>query len=420
MNGYSKHFFSSDILGATLFILGILWGVSNINYNFEILSPMQDMFGDFEVTDLAASKVREEAQEDTNIVLVNIGGFSREQIAQQVRIINSYKPKVIGVDSFFRRLKDPESDSVLASAFDEVENLVLVSKLLYDEEKKVFDSLESSHPIFLRNSKLGFANLITEGEENFRTARVFSPFDTVTKNGAKQNVETFFALKVAEIYKPGSSKKLAERRLKLGYDFEHIRFKGNLYGVKAKYYAIDAQDILDSNFSPDLIRSKIVLMGYMGNEISQSENIWDIDKFFTPLNDKYVGKAIPDMFGVVVHANIISMILNEQYVNVAPFWFELVLTFIMCYISVAMFNFVLVWQPMLFDPLTKMVQFIVIIALMFLEAYVYLKKSYVIDFGAILLAVALAPDFLEIYVQLLKRLVAFFKEKLYIREKFQS
>ena len=48
MNGYSKHFFSSDILGATLFILGILWGVSNINYNFEILSPMQDMFGDFE------------------------------------------------------------------------------------------------------------------------------------------------------------------------------------------------------------------------------------------------------------------------------------------------------------------------------------------------------------------------------------
>lgn len=414
-----KKILSKDIFLATVFILAVMWGVSKIEYNIEILSPIQDVFSDFQITDLAASKIREEMPEDTNIVLINIGQLNREQLAQELVIIAGCKPKVIGIDAFFRRPKDPQGDSLLARAMEQIENLVLVSKLHYNDTMGRFDSLERSHPMFLTNASTGFANLITEGENSFRTARTFSPFDTITAGLMKGRVEKFFALQVADIYKPGASNELENRRKDGGYDSEIIWYRGNIYGLKSKYYAIDAQDILDSNFLPSLLANKIVLMGFMGNEILTGENIWDFDKFFTPLNDKYVGKAVPDMFGVVVHANIISMILHNHYVNVSNIWLDVLVGFLFCFFSVVAFHFVLEWLPQLFDPITKLAQFALIIGLTFLQAYIYLKLSFKLDFGIALLAIALAPDLLEIYLHLLKRFVILLYKKIYIRGKIQ-
>ena len=39
------------------------------------------------------------------------------------------------------------------------------------------------------------------------------------------------------------------------------------------------------------------------------------DRYFTPLNEKYSGRSHPDMHGVLVHANIISMIQHADYIN---------------------------------------------------------------------------------------------------------
>ncbi len=64
-------------------------------------------------------------------------------------------------------------------------------------------------------------------------------------------------------------------------------------------------------------RDKIVLIGYVGDRIDIDTGE---DKFFTPLNSKYIGKANRDMYGIVVHANIISTILNGHYIRVMPDW----------------------------------------------------------------------------------------------------
>ena len=413
MVSFFRKVFSWDNIFTTVFIFVVMWLFSTIKFNSDALNPVQDMFEDFEITDLVSSRIREEQREDTNIVIVNIGTFDRATIARQINIINSCNPKVVGIDSFFRQLKsgNPEGDSLLAQAFAKVKNLVLVNKLHYNEEKKSFDSLEMSHSIFTKHAQTGSANLITEGEEKFKTARYFSPFDTAI--GRKTVIDTFFAVKLAEVYRPGSAKVVSDRK----NDIEYIWYKGNIYGFKAKYFTIEAQDIIDGNFLPDLLKNKIILMGYLGAEVSNSEYIWDIDKFFTPLNDKYVGKATPDMFGVVVHANIISMILNKTFVNKSEVWIEYLLLIILCFISVVTFHFVLEWIPQLFDPFTKAVQLVAIVVLIYCEMVIYYIKSYKIDLGVALAAVALAPDLLEIYLHIVKRFVTFLYNKVYITVK---
>ena len=138
------------------------------------------------------------------------------------------------------------------------------------------------------------------------------------------------------------------------------------------------------------------------------------------MNDKYVGKATPDMFGVVVHANIISMILNKSFVNQSNIWLEYLISIILCFISVATFHFVLDWIPQLFDPFTKAIQLIAIVVLIYCEMIIYYKNSFKIDLGLALAAVALAPDFLEIYIQLVKRFVTFLYNKAYITIKLSK
>ena len=63
------------------------------------------------------------------------------------------------------------------------------------------------------------------------------------------------------------------------------------------------------------IKDKIVLLGFMG--INLNDKTFE-DIFFTPLNERYAGKSFPDMYGVVIQANIISMILNKKYINTMP------------------------------------------------------------------------------------------------------
>jgi CHASE2 domain-containing sensor protein len=412
MRRFLKKVFSQDNFFATTFIFLMMWGLSNIKINSDILNPVSDMFGDFEITDLVSSKIEEETPEDTNIVLINIGNLTRAEIAAEIDVINKYGPKVIGIDAFFRKPKEDEVDMPLQTALSNTKNLVLVSKLHYNDRTDNFDSLETSNSKFVQFAKTGHANFITEGDEMFRTARTFVPFDTVITNETIKSIEPAFASKIVEIFDPKAFKYLSERQ----NEIETIRYRGNIFGARRKFYVIDIDDLLQENFEPSLIRNKIVLMGYMGERVPETKNTWDNDKFFTPLNSKYVGKAFQDMFGVVVHANVISMILHQDYINESSELMSFITGFLICFFSVVLFHLVLDWTPQLFDPITKAFQLLIIVILNFIVAYLFLVKNFKIDFGITLIAIALAPDLLEIYLHLVKRPLTFLLNKVYIRK----
>lgn len=78
-------------------------------------------------------------------------------------------------------------------------------------------------------------------------------------------------------------------------------------------------DELSENESVSVMQDAIVIFGYLG---TPTGNEFDIeDKHFTPLNPEIAGKSAPDMYGVVVHANVVKMLVSDNFLfKVSDFW----------------------------------------------------------------------------------------------------
>ncbi|MBI5325990.1 MAG: CHASE2 domain-containing protein, partial [Ignavibacteriae bacterium] len=312
-------FFSIDNLittGVILLILKFFFVIFQIDF----LNQLNNQIQDFQINDIVFSRLldKESVPVDTNLIIVNIGEFKRDKIAEQINIINKFQPKVIGVDVAFSKEKGDELDIPLAQAFSEVKNLVLVSRLAFENEKI---HLVKSIPLFTQYAKSGFANFIDE--EDFRTVRKFSPREFADREEADA-----FSVKVAELYNPNSVKKLFNRE----NESEIIYFERNLN----KYKIIDCEDIFRLRDSLGFVKNKIVLFGYLGPDV---KTLSTEDNFYTPLNPNYIGKSYPDMYGIVIHANIISMILNGKYINAMSEKFVIILTIILTYLTMAGFSY---------------------------------------------------------------------------------
>jgi CHASE2 domain-containing sensor protein len=359
-----------------------MFGFSFIPVNCGFLSPVATALGDFDVYDIVYSKLLEEQPVDTNIVLVNIGNLSRKELADEISVINKFNPAVIGIDAFFEVEKDPASDSLLSLSFSNCHNLVMVDKLdNFDEETKHYGSLHSSIAKFNMYSKGGFANLPNDDAVGFRTIREFRPIEKV-----KDSTVLAFSSKIASLYNHDAFQSLTRR----GNQNEIINFRGNYN----RFYFIDTYQYAEPGVDLGFIKDKIVLMGYMGPDFN-TKTLEDV--FFTPLNDRYAGKSFPDMYGIVIHANIISMILNKTYVNVMPDWISYLLALIICFLNVKMLLFIMSGMKDWFNGLAKLFIFIYSILTLFLSIEILHFFNYKINLTSALIAVVLANTVIEIY-----------------------
>src|SRR5690606_16326740 len=104
-----------------------------------------------------------------------------------------------------------------------------------------------------------------------------------------------------------------------------------------------------------------------------------------------------DMFGAVVHANIVSMILQESYINSMADWAAIVMAFIFCLLNVAFFSRIMQRMRAWYDGLTKLIQVIEIFLLTILMVLVFHWFNFKVDMSITLAAIALAGDTLEVY-----------------------
>ncbi len=328
-------------LSITLFVFFMLWGANNVTdlKLFQAFDSIGQALKDFELTDYAFSNLRPDISVDERIVLVNIGSLSRREVAQQILMISQYKPRVVAFDGFFDcegglrdsincpQLLDTLGNLMLSSAIQGTPNFVLATKLLQTDSLAQFDSneadsLEYSDPMFNDYATHGFVTLPTDAtyQEDVKQCRSVYP-----KRVIDGKEELAFSVRIAMQYDSVKAKKFLAR----GKEEELVNFKRNfevrqlrLKSLKndetsstnfgTQYYVVDVDDMLQGNVLPELFRDNIVLMGFLGDYIGDPS--WD-DKFFTPLNKVVGGRANPDMFGLVVHANIVSMILEEDYIN---------------------------------------------------------------------------------------------------------
>jgi CHASE2 domain-containing sensor protein len=180
--------------------------------------------------------------------------------------------------------------------------------------------------------------------------------------------ELYFAVQIAKLY--DSAK--AMRFLARNKDEELLNFRGNLEvrtlrisslkneevrssNFKTMFNVVDADQLLREEVIPELFTDRIVIMGYLGDYLG--DEAWE-DKFFTPLNAKVAGRANPDMFGPVVHANAVVMILNEDYIDEIPLWGQVTIAILICFLTVALFIVIDTRLPMWFDALSVIIQII--------------------------------------------------------------
>jgi CHASE2 domain-containing sensor protein len=392
-----------DVILGTAFIFGLMGMFASVTQFkiFDVFDPIGDALGDFDITDIVFSQFREAPVADENILLVNMSSLDRAGIAGMIEIINQHNPAVIGVDSFFDYPKeDTLADMMLHDAFSKVENLVLVTKLVPNLETQEVDSIHTSWELFNQYSSPAFANLITDAEEqdDLKQCRSFWPQWEV--NGER---EIAFAIKLASYLDSAA----AEEFLARGYEEELVNFKGNVLDFGATkfgtaFYALDWMDVFGENFFPELITGKIVMFCYLGEELGDRKSFED--KFITPLNSHYAGRTLPDMYGGVIHANIVSSVLNRDYVNYMSEVQGYIVAILLCLVNVVAFTYVYKRLPRWYDGITKLIQLMELFVLYGIMIWVFNEYNLKLDLGIGMVAVALAGDSLEVYHGVVKNI----------------
>lgn len=393
-----------DVIFGTAFIFGLMGMFRSVTAFsvFDVFDPVGDALGDFDITDIVFSQFREAPIADENILLVNIGNLDRAGIAGLIEIINQHDPAVIGIDSFFDFPKeDTLGDMMLADALSKVENLILVNKLIQNPETEVFDSIHYSWEFFNQYTTApAFANLVTDAQEqaDLKQCRSFVPKMEV--NGETQIA---FAIRMAAHVDSAAAAEFLARP----YEEELVNFKGNVMDFGATkfgtaFFALDWMDVYNENFFPELITDKIVMFCFLGNELGDRKTFED--KFITPLNAQYAGRTLPDMFGGVIHANIISSILNRDYVNYMSETTGIIVGILMCLINVIAFTYIYKRLPRWYDGITKLIQLMELGLVYALMIYVFNLFNFKLDLAVGMIAVALAGDSLEVYHGVVKNI----------------
>ena len=127
------------------------------------------------------------------------------------------------------------------------------------------------------------------------------------------------------------------------------------------------------------------------------------DIFYTPLNKKYAGKTIPDMYGIIIHANIISMIISRDYIDPLPGWINILMAILICYMVVAIVKNIKLKYSDLFDVITILIIFTSSIILLFLSLEIFLKLQLKISLTITLISLVLVPDTIDFYENISKK-----------------
>jgi CHASE2 domain-containing sensor protein len=378
-----KNIIHSAILTSLIFILLFVVNVLPINSDF--LDPLQQAFKDFELTDIVYSQLLDEAPKriDTDIVLVNIGELGRKDIAKVIRRVMSIKPKIAGLDARFWEDADSVETKELVDCINSYDNFVLAEHLIKNDDSISSIRLGLSHDS-LKNKTIGYDNF-PAASGSFRTVRSIIPFEYY--NGIEHAA---FAVKIAEIIAPD--------------DVAYLRARDNQnetinYQKRQTCISVDFTQILDLKNSNDFIKDKIVLFGYLGRSL-YDKNSYE-DRYFTPLNKRYAGKSFPDMFGVQIHGNILSMILHRDYVNSMSFGVNTILSWFFCFFVVFAFTWVDDRFPHYYDLISKTLQILTIVLLLFVVIICFDDFRYRFDSALAALAIAIAADGYQIYASAL-------------------
>jgi len=370
---YWKYLFKRDTVLATISIFLVIELLGLIPLNPKILNPIKTALKDFQFNDLAYAKLGKNnyTKSDDRIVIVNVGWLDRQQIGYLISQIDAARPSAIGLDIQFSEPRYPSSDSFLSNVLLKTQNLVSASKLVWQG-----DTVEQKGYFYNSPSIYGYVNFI--GEEK-STIRSFSPFEK--HNGKLINS---FSAALVKTVNPKAYQKLFSRNREV--ETIHYRRRSN------KFFILNGDDVIRSQMNQNVFRDKIVLIGYINKARYDIE-----DKHFTPMNQQFAGRSLPDMNGVLIHANIISMILDRNYISKMPGWLTWIITILLAWIHVVVFIRYFIEKHMWFHFVAKLAQIASAIFFIYLSILLFHFFSYIIDIKMPIIVIVLAVDVIYFY-----------------------
>ncbi|WP_291728177.1 CHASE2 domain-containing protein [Bernardetia sp.] len=397
---FLRKIFNIATLTGTIAIFAFMFLLQTIAVNFDFLNIFEQTINNFKISDVYFSQIRDNktVKGDTNVVIVNIGYLPRAGLGAQIEIISRYSPKVIGLDALLEGARQPEQDSTM-EAFLQIASqrcpIVFASKLEKpNEETKGFDSLGLPHKPFQKYIQTGYVNVVTDEDTKFETARIVSPKEKVIDSlSSTDSIEYSFATKLVQIAYP----KKAEKLLARGNDVETIYYRGDY----DKFMVLNPMQVLEENFDPSVFKDKIVIMGYMGEDYNIDDGT--DDRYYTPMNSRPVGRAATDMYGIMIHANMISMIMHENYIDVISPYLAIFLSVLLCFANVVLFTYIYFHRKLgtWYDVITKGVQLVEVIIFVFIFISVLANYNYMMELTVGVLAVVLSGDVLEVFLAIL-------------------
>lgn len=373
---FTKYLFERDTIFATLSVFLFLVLLGLIPINFYVLNPMKLALKDFDFNDIAYAKLKKSAYtaHDSNIVIVNIGHADREELAYLIEKVNTLQPKVIGIDAYFESEKDPVKDSILRSVFQKTKNLVVVSRLVYENKKDNINTLPDYFDSVY--TYRGYANLAAE---EIGTVRYYAPFETVNHKKYPH-----FTSAIIKVFDTNAYHKLEKRHK----PYESINYSRRLN----QYWVAEIDEVMLDKIEPERFKNKIVLLGYVNSNPNDVE-----DKKFTPMNLKFTGKAIPDMNGVIVQANIISMVIEGNYIKKMPKWVAWLVAVFIGWLHMSLFIRYYLENHIWFHLVAKLAQVFSAIFFAYLGIFIYDQFHIKLDMKYTLYVIVLAVDVIYFY-----------------------
>ena len=297
---------------ASVFTLLIFLVIRFFPFSFELLKPFKQEAHDLDIYDLYFSgREKVDHTRDSNIVLVEVAS-TRKDIANQIALIRKCRPAVIGVDIMFPRGMGNEAENrLLEEQAASCDSIIWAYRFGEDSSGSVVEQV-SFFSANMSEDRIGYINF--RGGK-YSVARNFRPF---LEYSDKEHVS--FSARIAQHFAPDKFQYLKRRNNR----FEEIYYTGN-----TEHYSSFGADSLNYYFMSGQLHhklaNKIVLIGvFKRNAPYIMEDI-----HFTPLNERFTGRSFPDMYGVTIHANIISMILGGKYIKVKSALFSCILAFLL-------------------------------------------------------------------------------------------
>lgn len=369
------------VLLLTLLVTAFIYILS---INFKLFNVLKTSYKKIDLTDIYYAELKtKDVGISNDIALVNIAYHSRAEIAQILTIVNEQNPKVIGLDVVFKTTNYTAQDSLLLKALNNTGDKLVAA---YD----LFNTDENTNSFFnLDNKTKGFVNIIGNNKE----FGVIKKAEIKYKKDASSDIAFSFAYELVKKYDSELTSTVDDDKIDIDNRKPYII---NYTGGYDRFLPIEGIDILEKNRIVELLKNKIVIIGFFGSHFTNSYELED--RKYTPMNSEG-GHGTPDMNGALIHANIAQMMIDDTYINYWPKgkFFIGLFSLLLAYPFIVMFTYFFVQSHIWYHVAAKITQLVLAIFLIFLVLNLYEYANFKFELKFFLLILAISVDALYLY-----------------------